>query len=226
MAIGIEEKSKQILNFLKKLEANNSKEWMDSNKKEYEQSRSFFFEIVDETIAKYGKTDATIAHLEAKKISFRINRDIRFSANKAPYKNNFGATINRDGKKSTYAGYYIHFQNNGTFVGAGVYMPPADVLNKIRQEIDYNTTGFQKILKAKSFNEIYSGLDNSDKLKTAPKGYDKEADNIEFLKYKSYFVARNFKNSEVMSKDFISEILKTFKAAKPLVDFINEPLLN
>jgi uncharacterized protein (TIGR02453 family) len=224
MDAGIE--AKTILSFLKKLESNNSKEWMDLNKKEYEKSKEHFLKIVDFIIESTSKFDGTIAHLESKKTIFRINRDIRFSANKSPYKNNFGSSINRDGKKSNMAGYYLHLQNNGTFIGAGVYMPQADVLQKIRQEIDYNTKGFEKIVTSKSFKEYYSGLDESDKLKTAPKGYDKKADNIEWLKLKSFIAIKNFSNSEVTSPTFLNEVVKGFKLAKPLIDFINEPLVN
>jgi uncharacterized protein (TIGR02453 family) len=224
MDAGIELKT--VLSFLKKLESNNSKEWMDLNKKEYEKSKEYFLKIVDFIIKSTSKIDATVAHLEPKKTIFRINRDIRFSSNKAPYKNNFGSSINRDGKKSNMAGYYLHIQNNGTFIGAGVYMPQADVLQKIRQEIDYNTKGFEKTVSSKSFKEYFVGLDDSDKLKTAPKGYDKEAQNIEWLKLKSFIAVKNFSNTEVLSPDFLSEVVKGFKIAKPLVDFINEPLLS
>jgi uncharacterized protein (TIGR02453 family) len=124
------------------------------------------------------------------------------------------------------AGYYLHIQNNGTFIGVGVYMPQADVLQKIRQEIDYNTKGFEKTISSKSFKEYFIGLNESDKLKTAPKGYDKKAQNIEWLKLKSFIALKNFSNTEVLSPDFLSEVVKGFKIAKPLVDFINEPLLS
>jgi len=223
MDSGIETKS--ILSFLKKLESNNSKEWMDLNKKEYEKSKAHFIDIVDFVIKNTSKFDSSVAYLEPKKTIFRINRDVRFSANKAPYKNNFGTSINRDGKKSTTAGYYLHLQNNGTFLAAGVYMPQADILQKIRQEIDYNTKGFEKIVSSKSFKDYYVGLDLSDKLKTAPKGYNKEAANIEWLKLKSFIAIKKFSNTQVTSPDFLKEVIKGFKVVKPLIDFINEPLL-
>jgi uncharacterized protein (TIGR02453 family) len=200
MDAGIE--AKTILSFLKKLESNNSKEWMDLNKKEYEKSKEHFLKIVDFIIKSTSNFDGTIAHLESKKTIFRINRDIRFSANKSPYKNNFGSSINRDGKKSNMAGYYLHLQNNGTFIGAGVYMPQADVLQKIRQEIDYNTKGFEKIVTSKSLKEYYR------------------------LKLKSFIAIKNFSNSEVTSPTFLNEVVKGFKLAKPLIDFINVPLVN
>jgi len=222
MDVGIN--AKTILSFLKKLESNNSKEWMDLNKKEYEKAKTFFIEMIDYVIKSTSKFDETIAHLEPKKTIFRINRDVRFSANKAPYKNNFGSSINRDGKKSNMAGYYLHIQNNGTFIGAGVYMPQADTLQKIRQEIDYNTKGFEKIVTSKSFKDFYGSIDDSDKLKTAPKGYDKEATNIEWLKLKSFIAIKNFSNAQVLSPDFLEDVIKGFKVAKPLIDFINEPL--
>ena len=224
MDSGIE--TKTILAFLKKLEANNSKEWMDLNKKEYEKSKTQFINIVEYILKNTSKFDASIAHLEPKKTIFRINRDVRFSANKLPYKNNFGTSINRDGKKSVLAGYYLHLQNNGTFIGAGVYMPQADILQKIRQEIDYNTKSFEKIVSSKPFKENFKGLDENDKLKTAPKGYDKTAENIELLKLKSYIAIKKFSNAEVNSPDFLKEVIKGFKSAKPLVDFINEPLIS
>jgi uncharacterized protein (TIGR02453 family) len=107
------------LKFLKDLKKNNTKEWFDANRKVYEAAKQDFEMLVQEVISQHGKKDEEIASLKPKDCMFRINRDIRFSKDKSPYKTNFGAFINRGGKKSIYAGYYFHCEPGRHFVGGG-----------------------------------------------------------------------------------------------------------
>src|ERR1700755_2906213 len=95
------------IRFLKDLKKNNNKPWFDSHRQQYDDARSDFEQLIAAIILKHSKKDDTIRELEAKKCLFRINRDIRFSKDKTPYKSNFGASMARGGKKSIYAGYYF-----------------------------------------------------------------------------------------------------------------------
>jgi uncharacterized protein (TIGR02453 family) len=207
--------------FLKQLAKNNSKEWFDENRKVYETSKAEFEQIVKSVIEKSAQFDKELAGLEPKKCLFRINRDIRFSKDKSPYKLNMGASINPGGKKEMGAGYYIHIQPGKSFLAGGCYMPPPEVLAKIRQEIDYNTKEFKKILAAKDFKTYFKDLsDEEDKLKTAPKGYAKDHPELSLLQHKHFIVVHNLKDEQIMDKNFPTYAAKVFKATHPLNLFL------
>lgn len=211
---------KSTFNFLKQLAKNNSKEWFDINRKTYEASKEEFIEVVKSIINKSASFDSGLAGLEAKKCLFRINRDVRFSKNKAPYKLNMGASINPGGKKDMGAGYYMHIEPGKSFLAGGCYMPQPEVLAKIRQEIDYNTADFKKILSAKDFKTYFKDLSQEDKLKTAPRGYEKTHPEIALIQHKHFIVVHHLKDSEVMDKSFPVYASKVFKAMLPLNQFL------
>jgi uncharacterized protein (TIGR02453 family) len=155
---------------------------------------------------------------------FRINRDVRFSKDKSPYKTNFGIAITSGGKKSPLAGYYLHLEPGASFVGGGLWMPGPPVLSAVRQEIDYNFKDFQGILKSagfkKNYGELYKGDDVS--LSRVPKGYEADNPAAEYLKLKSYLAMRKLDDDEVLSGKLVKTAGDAFKALKPLVDFLNQ----
>jgi uncharacterized protein (TIGR02453 family) len=168
--------------------------------------------------------DEDLKDLIPKNCTFRINRDIRFSKNKTPYKINLSASFNRGGKKSMYGGYYFHLQpGNNNFVGGGLWRPePAD-LKKLRQEIDYCFPEFKKIIGAPAFKKHYGGLekDENQMLVNIPKGYDKENPAADYLRMKSYIATKNLSDDDVLSPKLVNEVIQSFKALMPLVKFIN-----
>jgi uncharacterized protein (TIGR02453 family) len=213
---------KDILSFLKNLQDNNTKEWFEANKATYLQNKNHFDDVVNSLIKEIRKFDKSIEpELEAKHCVFRIYKDVRFSKDKSPYKTNMGASINAGGKKSAKAGYYIHVENNKNFLAGGIYMPMPDVLAKIRQEIDYNGKTFIKILDSKNFKQFFKGIDEMDKLKNPPKGYDKDHPLIEVLKNKHFTVSHPLSNKEITSSNFEKTVVDGFKAMKPFLDFLN-----
>ncbi|MEO6329933.1 MAG: DUF2461 domain-containing protein, partial [Ginsengibacter sp.] len=136
--------------FLKTLAKNNNKIWFDEHRSNYLAAKSDYENFVSALIKKVGNFDLDIKELQPKECTFRINRDIRFSKDKTPYKTNMGASLNRGGKKSIYAGYYFHLEpGNKSFAGGGLWMPVAPELKKVRQEVDYNFDEFTDILKNK-----------------------------------------------------------------------------
>jgi len=218
---------KSTLKFLKELKENNVKEWFDAHRRAYDAARADFINLVSTVIEQYGKEDEDISTLQAKDCLFRINRDVRFSKNKAPYKTNFGASIARGGKMSIYAGYYIHIEpGNESFVGGGLWMPEAEQLKKVRQEIDYNWEEFQSILKQKkfkaTFKDLYKGKDIS--LSVMPKGYPKDHEAIEYLKLKSFIAETHFQDEELTKASLHKKTVAAFEALQPLVNFINKAL--
>jgi uncharacterized protein (TIGR02453 family) len=215
---------KSTIDFLKKLKQNNNKAWFDKNRPAYEISKKDFISFLETIIEKISSFDNSVKGLEAKNCIFRINRDIRFSNDKTPYKSNFGASISKGGKKSFYPGYYIHIEPGKSFLAGGIWMPPAPELNAIRQEIDYNTSDFKKIIKDKSFIKYFGGLDEEDKLKTAPKGYPKDHPEIDLLKYKSYIVVHYLKDQEVLSRSFEKHCIEVFKVLYPFDKFLRKAI--
>ena len=214
------------LTFLRNLKKNNSKPWFDQNRKKYEEAKKDFAGFVQSVIDSHGKKDKTISHLLAKDCMFRINRDIRFSKDKSPYKTNMGAYINRGGKKSPFGGYYFHCEPGGAFTGGGLWMPMPPELGKVRQEIDYNLDEFKKIIGSKKFKSMYKGLDKSDEfvLSRVPKGYEPDNPAAEFLKLKSYIALVSFSDKDLTSPTLKKKTLAAFEALQPLITFLNRSI--
>lgn len=214
------------LKFLKELRKNNNKPWFDAHRKEYEAAKSDFASFIQAVIDKHSKSDPTIKSIVAKDCMFRINRDIRFSKDKSPYKTNMGAYINRGGKKSLFGGYYFHCEPGQCFVGGGLWMPMPPELSKVRQEIDYNFAAFKKIITSKKFKAVYKDLSHDPEyvLSRVPKGYEPDNPAAEYLKMKSFVSMTSLKDSELTSKGLVKKTTAAFEALQPLIEFINEAL--
>lgn len=208
------------INFLNELTKNNSKEWFDKNRKQYEIAKAEFAEIITGLLVDVAKFDKEIQFLNVKDCMFRINRDVRFSNDKSPYKTNFGGFIVRGGKKSGFAGYYLHIQPGASFIGGGIYMPQTDILKAVRQDIYDNVDEFKKIINHKNFKKNFGEI-NGSKTTLAPKGFAKDFPEIDLLKFKDYTVMRFMSDKEVLGENFAEVIIATFKAMAPFNQFIN-----
>ncbi len=210
--------------FLKNLKKNNNKPWFDKNREKYLAAKYNFEEFVASLLQKMVLVDEDMKGLLPKNCTFRINRDIRFSKNKTPYKINLSASFNRGGKKSIYAGYYFHLQPGGnSFAGGGLWHPEVIELKKLRQEIDYCFPEFKKIISSAAFKKNYTELekDENQTLVNVPKGYEKENPAAEFLRMKSFVATKNISDTDILNKNLDKEIIESFKALMPLVKFIN-----
>lgn len=214
------------LKFLKDLKKNNNKPWFDAHRKEYDAAKNDFMIFIQSVIDKHSKSDPTIKSISAKDCLFRINRDVRFSKDKSPYKTNMGAYINRGGKKSLFGGYYFHCEPRQAFVGGGLWMPMPPELNKVRQEIDYNFDTFKKIITSKKFKSVYKDLSRDPEyvLSRVPKGYEADNPAAEYLKMKSFVALTSLKDSDLTSKDLLKKTTTAFEALQPLIDFVNESI--
>ena len=212
--------------FLKNLAKNNDKSWFDAHGKQYDAARADYCQFVEQLIAKISEFDSDVEQLEAKNCLFRINRDVRFSKDKSPYKTNFGASISKGGKKSGYAGYYFHLEPGKSFFGGGIWMPEADKVKKIRQEIDYCFDEFKGILNQKPFQKTYKDLYTGEdsKLSRIPQGFEKDNPAGEYLKLKSWLATMEIPNSQLASKTLLSETVKAAKALMPLNRFLNRAI--
>jgi|ERR1051325_3018766 uncharacterized protein (TIGR02453 family) len=210
----------ETFQFLTALKKHNDRNWFEENRKKYEEAKKDVHQLVDTIIKRIPDFDKTLVGLEVKDCVFRINRDIRFSKDKSPYKTNMGAAFSKGGKNALVAGYYLHVEPDNSFAAGGFWMPPAPQLKAIRQEIAYNGPDFEKILKAASFKKYFKTLEG-EKLKTTPKEYDKEHPYIAYLKYKSFVVSTPLKDAQLLNKKATDEIVSVFKSIQPLVAFLN-----
>lgn len=215
---------KLILDFLQELSENNNRDWFIANRKKYDEATGSFKKMIEPVLLKMKSVDETLAGLELKNCFFRINRDVRFSKNKDPYKINFSANFSPGGKKSGKASYYIHIQPSASFIAAGVWMPEPIILKAIRQEIYFNADEFVGILENKDLTKRFGALDQTDKLKNPPKDFDAQHSSIDLLKHKSYILSQNISNQMVLDKNFPKEIVSTFKTAVPFIGFLNRAI--
>lgn len=214
------------IRFLKDLKNNNNKPWFDANRDRYTVAKADFENFIDQVIKHLGKQDISILNLKAKDCMFRINRDVRFSKDKSPYKTNFGASINADGKKSLKAGYYFHLEPGESFAGGGLWQPASKELQRVRQEIDYNLNDFRKIINGSKFKKYYPELYASEGqlLSRLPKGYDTDNPAAEYLKYKSYLALTNISDDELTNAKLLQRTVQAFTALMPMVTFLNTAL--
>ena len=208
------------IDFLKKLKKNNSREWFEGHRQMYEEAREDFVELVAQILKSLSRRDARYAEIQPKHCIFRINRDVRFSHDKSPYKTNFGAAFSPQGKKSPGGGFYLHIEPSASFAGGGIWMPEAEQLRKIRQEIDYRAKDFKNIVEKKSFLDLFGGLDREAALKNPPKGYDSENPMIEYLKLKNFVTGHPIPDRELCSADLLKGLEKCFREMEPLMEFL------
>lgn len=212
---------KSTFQFLKDLKANNKREWFLEHKDEYQAAKENMVEFIQELIYGIARFDESVLELNPKKCLFRINKDMRFSKDKTPYKINFGAVLLKGGRKIMHerAGYYLHIEPGNSFLAGGAYLPPSPWLNRIRENIVDDPKTLKKILKSSSFKKYYE-LEGA-QLKTAPRGYEKDHPEIKLLRYKSFLAIHRMPDKIVLDPDFIKHATSAFKALKPFDDYLN-----
>ncbi len=208
--------------FLKDLAANNNREWFLANKAAHDKAKANVIEFAGELIRELNKIDLGIdAHLDPKKCVMRIYRDIRFSLDKTPYKNNFGIGKLTSGKNVMHIGYYMHIQPGASFIAGGSWMPQTDQLKAIRQEIDYNPASVKSIVDAPEFKRLFGDFRKQEQLKTVPREYSADNENIELLKLKSFVAAHNLTDGELEKEGVIKNIAAICSKIYPLNVFLN-----
>lgn len=217
----------KTLQFLTKLKKNNSREWFNAHRADYDTAKENFTELVNEILSQAGKFDQDIAVLTYKDCIFRINRDVRFSKNKDPYKTNMAAYFVKGGKKSWLAGYYFHCEPGGkSFIGGGLYGGEPDQIKKVRQEIDYNWEDFKAILNNKTFKKTFGDLSRQEgmSLVREPKGYDKDNPAIDYIKLKNFIISVPVSDEELTTPQLAKKILTCFATMQPLLHFLNRAM--
>lgn len=213
----------ETLDFLAAVAENNNREWFAEHKELYEDARADVISFVEALIPLLADTDPTFPlETQAKKCVMRIYRDVRFSKNKAPYKNNFGISFKQN--KDSSPEYYLHLQPGKSFFAAGYWMPEAAHLKSIREEIDYNTSEFLEIIEEPEFNRLFK-LSTEDTLKKAPKGYDVGHPQIELLKLKSYIATFPITDKELLKPTINNQLKQAFTGIYPFVQFLKKAIV-
>lgn len=216
---------KNLIDFLQALNLNNNREWFNDHRDLYGECRDKVLFITELLINEIRKFDSSIPPTDPGDCLFRIYRDVRFSADKSPYKTHFGSFIARGGRKSRNAGYYLHIEPGGSFLSGGIYMPEPEVLRALRTAIYEQADTFLEIIQAPGFIQYFTSVDG-EKLKTNPKGFPPEFEHIDLLRYKSYAFSYEMDISKLTSVEYIHKATDVFKALFPANRFLNEALEN
>jgi len=203
--------------FLKKIANNNNRDWFNENKPEFKEIEEEVKEFFNALLLKVQAHD----NIERLKM-FRIYRDVRFSKNKTPYKTHFGSTYLRS-KPNLRGSYYLHIAPGKTFIAVGFWNPEREDLLRIRKEFEMDATEIREILTDKKLKEVWGDLEGEE-LKTAPKGFDKEHENIDLIRKKQFLFSKHYTDEEVLSPNFINEVNSAFEAIRPYFDYMTEVL--
>jgi uncharacterized protein (TIGR02453 family) len=216
-----------VLDFLSQLTVNNNRDWFQQNKAWYEKSRKEVEVFVSEMISTISAIDPALQTPAMKDCIFRIFRDVRFGADKSPYKTNFGAFIARGGRKSSNPGYYFHFEPGKSMLAGGVYMPQPETLKLLRNEVYYHSDELKGILSKPSFKKYFEQLGDFDKLKKAPKDFPADFPDIELLKYRSYIVSQDIPDDVVSDPEgYRKLVVGMVRELQPFMAFLNRAISN
>ncbi|WP_242009133.1 DUF2461 domain-containing protein [Robertkochia solimangrovi] len=199
------------------LKTNNNREWFEANKKEFkteEQKAKKFFNNVHQALQQHDEVD--------KMKMFRIYRDVRFSADKTPYKTHFSSSFHRV-KPRLRGGYYLHIEPGNSFLATGFWNPEKSDLERIRREFAMDDEEIRHIMEQPEFKNTFGSL-VGDELKTAPKGYDRDHKAIDLIRKKQYIATRKFTDKEVLDPDFAEVVNKSFRVIRPFFDYMSEVL--
>ena len=206
-----------ILVFYKDIEKNNNREWFEKQKSRYKALESELKVFNEEVKNGLDKED----DIERVKM-FRIYRDVRFSKDKTPYKTHFGVSFHRK-KPKLRGGYYMHIKPENSFIAGGFWDPNPKDLFRIRKELDFDAQELRNIINEKKFNLIWGELEG-EKVKTAPKNFNKKHPDIDLIRHKQYIFIKKFNDKSVLSSDFLNEVINNFIAIRPFFDYMTNIL--
>jgi len=217
--------SKNTLSFLNELSANNNKEWFHDHQMEYEE---YYKMPVRELVSQMSQRFAELQlpfHSSPKFSLFRINRDIRFSKNKDPYKTNIGILFPYslepiNNKCVDKPGLYFHLETGKSFIAGGVHTPTPEDLNKIREHIDENWSDLEKVVKRKSFISEFSIILEGEKLKRIPRGFSEDHPKADWLKLKTFIVEQEVSDSIFTGNDLSDLIIRKAISIAPFLNFL------
>ncbi len=212
---------KNMIVFLKELQENNSKEWMDANRKWYREVRKDYVQWLDEMNVTLAAIDNEYYDTPGKRGINRINNNLLFHPQKHVYKDHFGAGLD---KRPNTGDFYVEIGIDRCIFAGGLWRPDAQVLRSLRDAIDYDGEVLQKILNKKSFKRVFGELYKDERLKTAPKGFSQDHPHIELLRNKTFAVVHEFSSKEVFESNFNSKLIKAYKEMLPFRRYLNRAI--
>ena len=212
------------LNFIADLKQNNNTEWMHANKNRYEVYKKDYHHFVSAVLLELKQLDQSLAPLEVKHCTFRINRDIRFSKDKTPYKTHISVWMSTNRAIKNAPGYYLHLDDDESFLAGGMYCPEPNDLKKVRKEIAFFHEDIDKILADKLFLKEFKSLSQNDILKRPPKDFDPNHPAVELLKLKSFTASKQVFKNDCLKENFAKEVAQKLIVLKPLIAFLNRAL--
>jgi len=207
-----------IFKFLTDLKNNNTREWFAENKEYYNKEEKLikhFFTAINEGLS-------SIDNISEMKV-YRIYRDIRFSKEKTPYKTYRSCSFKRS-TKNLRGSYHLEISAGGSFLAAGFWQPNKEDLFRIRKEFELDSSYINNIISDKELATNFGGFYNRNYLKIAPTGFDKKHLNIDLIKKKDFIVLRKFTDKEVLSKNFYSTVINSYKTVRPFFNYMSDVL--
>lgn len=209
--------SKEILGFLKSLSENNNKVWFEANRKAYDTARSSMTGFSEAMKAELQRHD----EIDRLKL-FRIHRDLRFSKDKTPYKPHFAVSFSRSGAERR-GGYYLRIRPGASFIACGFWDPNKEDLLRIRKELELEADTFRSVITNPEFQSTWGNLEG-ERVKTAPKGFEREHPNIDLIRFKQFIFTKKFSDKEVMAAAFAEIVSNSYREIRPFFDLMSEIL--
>lgn len=213
----------QTYDFLTALTENNDREWFQAHRAEYEAARAAFTDLVAGLMGRIREVD-DLGTTTPTDCIFRMNRDVRFSADKSPYRTNFAAYIANGGRQSFAPGFYLHLSPDETFVGGGAYAADAvpGELKRIRTLIADDPVPLLDFLASDDFR-MYFGAINGDRLKNVPRGFDADHPAADLLKYKQLYVEHHLTREQMLGDDLLEHLMTLWHAMRPFTLYLAMP---
>ncbi len=210
--------SPAVFDFLLSLKKNNDRQWMQDHKQEFLTHEKQLKTFYDEVEKGLNQTDK----IASQKV-FRIYRDLRFSKDKTPYNVHRSVSYARAGAERR-GGYYLRLQPGNSYMAGGFFAPQPEDLLRIRKEFQIDSTEIRDILKKPEFKKAFGQFNQENSVKSAPKGFDRDDENIDLIRLKSYFVRHPFTDNEVLADDFSERLLYHYGLLRPFFDYMSEVL--
>jgi len=222
----------ESLAFFRGLARHNAKPWFEAHREAYEEHvRAPLTALVHEMDRRFADFAPEFVG-DPKRSIFRLNRDIRFAADKSPYKTHAAcwffhaggsAKVGREAHGGG-AGFYFHLEPGASMLGGGCWMPPRPALNKFRVAIAREPRAFERIVFAPALKRRMGALSEESMLKRAPRGYDEDHPAARWLKFQSFTVGRRLSDAEVTGARLTSTLQSHYEAMLPLVRWLNTTL--
>ena len=212
---------KELLSFLRDLDRNNSKEWMDRHRKSYHYLRDAFIRWLDGLDAKLAIIDPDYYPTPGRRGINRINNNLLFHPDRPVYKDHFGAGLDKAPGRGD---FYVQIGIRESLLAGGMWRPGPEKLKSIREAIDYNGDVLKAILNKSSFRKAFGGLYEDEKLVSSPKGFSGNHPHIDLLRHKTFAVAHPLEESAILSPGFEDYLIEIYREMLPFRRYLNQAI--